>query len=129
MLVGVTPGPGAEAIVRGAARLAARIEAELEVVNVASQDALRRGDDGLAGLRQLAADVGATWRDLDADDPAIAMVAYAQRERVGQIVVGSSQRSRWHELIGGGSIVGRVSRLAAQAGIDVHIMALPEAGR
>lgn len=57
------------------------------------------------------------------------LVDYAKKEKVSQIVVGSSQRSRWQELSGGGSIVGRVSRLAAQAGIDVHIIALPEDDR
>jgi two-component system, OmpR family, sensor histidine kinase KdpD len=133
MLLGVTAAPGAEDMVRRAARMAARIEAELQVVNITSQEAEagagRRGpDDGLARLRRVAADVGATWRDLDADNLASALVAYAKSEQVTQIVVGSSQRSRWHELMGGGSIVGRVSRLAAQAGIDVHIMALREAG-
>ena len=111
-----------------AARMAARIEADLEVAHVATQDAGRRGDDGLARLRQVAADVGAAWHDLDADNLASALVAYAKNEQVTQIVVGSSQRSRWQELTGGGSIVGRVSRLAARAGIDVHIMALREAG-
>ena len=40
-----------------------------------------------------------------------------------QIVVGSSQRSRWQELMGGGSIVRKISRLAAPAAIDVHIIA------
>jgi two-component system, OmpR family, sensor histidine kinase KdpD len=130
MLVGVTAAPGAEAMVRRAARMAARVKADLEVVNVASQDAVHRSrSDGLARLRHVAADVGATWRDLDADDLAGALVAYAKDEQVTQIVVGSSQRSRWQELIGGGSIVGKVSRLAGRAGIDVHIMALHEAGR
>ncbi len=129
MLLGVTPAPGAEAMVRRAARIAARIEADLEVAHVASQDAVRRRDDGLARLRHVAADVGATWYDLDAGDLARALVEYAKNEQVTQIVVGSSQRSRWHELIGGGSITGRVSRLAARAGIDVHIMALREVGR
>jgi two-component system, OmpR family, sensor histidine kinase KdpD len=130
MLLGVTAAPGAEAMVRRAAGMAARAKADLEVVNVASQDAVRRSrDDGLARLRHVAADVGATWHDLDADDLASALVAYAKNEQVTQIVVGSSQHSRWHGLIGGGSIVGRVSRLAGQAGIDVHIMALRQAGR
>ncbi len=82
MLVGVAPVPGAEAMIRRAASMAARIEADLEVVNVACQDWARQGDDGLARLRQVAADVGATWRDLDADNPAGALVAYARNERV-----------------------------------------------
>jgi two-component system, OmpR family, sensor histidine kinase KdpD len=129
MLLGVTPAPGAEAMVRRAARMAARIEADLEVAHVATQDAGRLGrDDGLARLRQVAADVGATWHDLDADNLPGALVEYAKKEQVTQIVLGSSQRSRWQDLIGAGSITGRVSRLAARAGIDVHIMALREAG-
>jgi K+-sensing histidine kinase KdpD len=66
---------------------------------------------------------------LYADNPATALVAHAQSEQVSHIVVGSSQRSRWHEALGGGSIVGRVSRLVGEAGIDVHIMALPEVDR
>ena len=72
--------------------------------------------------------MGATWHDLDADDLVSALVEYDKSEQVTQIVVGSSQRSRWQELTGGGSIVGRVSRLAARAGIDVHIVALREVG-
>jgi two-component system, OmpR family, sensor histidine kinase KdpD len=129
MLVGVAPVPGAEAMVRRAARMAARIEADLEVVNVADQYAGRRDDDGLTRLRRVAADVGAAWRDIDADDLPGALVEYAKREQVTQIVVGAGQRSRWQELAGRGSIVARVSRLAAQAGIDVHIMAPAEAGK
>lgn len=116
MLLGVIPAPGAEAKVRRTARMAARIGAELEVVNVARPDEGRGGGDGLD-------------RSLYADNLAIALVGYAQSEQVSHIVVGSSQRSRWHEALGGGSIVGRVSRLAGEAGIDVHIMALPEADR
>ncbi len=129
MLVGVTSGPGAEAMVRRAARMAAGIEADLDAVHVTSQDAVRRGrDNGLARLRHVASEVGATWHDLDADDLVSALVDYAKSEQVTHIVVGSSQRSRWRELISGGSIVMRVSRLAARAGIDVHIVALRDAG-
>ena len=130
MLVGVTPGPGAEAIVRRAARMAARIEAELEVVNVASQDAVRRGDDGLARLRQVAADVGATWRDLDAAE-ARPLPWWRTPKTSGsdRSSLAPASAAAGTSCIGGGSIVGRVSRLAAEAGIDVHIMALPEAGR
>jgi len=36
---------------------------------------------------------------------------------------GASERHPWQELAGGGSIVRRTSRLAARAGIDVHIVA------
>jgi two-component system, OmpR family, sensor histidine kinase KdpD len=122
MLVGVALLPCAEAVVRRAARIAAGIEADLDVVHVTI--AGHGGDDGLAPLRHTTADVHATWHDLNGDDVVTTLVEYAKSEQITQIVVGSSQRSRWQELIGGGSIVGRVSRLGARAGIDVHIVAL-----
>jgi two-component system sensor histidine kinase KdpD len=130
MLVGVTLVPCAQAVLRRAARIAAGMEADLDVVHVTSHDTVpgrRDGDDGLAPLRHIVADVGATWHDLNGDDVVSTMVEYAKNQQITQIVLGSSQRSRWRELIGGGSIVGRVSRLAARAGIDVHIVAQREA--
>jgi two-component system sensor histidine kinase KdpD len=126
MLVGVTLVASAEAVVRQAARIAAVIEADLDVVHVISPDAVaghQGGDDGHAPLRHMVADLGATWHDLNGDDVVTTLVEYAKEKQITQIVVGSSQRSRWRELIGGGSIVGRVSRLAAEAGIDVLIVA------
>jgi two-component system, OmpR family, sensor histidine kinase KdpD len=71
--------------------------------------------------------MGAAWHDLDGSNLASALVEYAKHEQVTQIVIGSSQRGRWPEMISGGSIVGNVSRLAARAGIDVHVMALRDA--
>jgi two-component system sensor histidine kinase KdpD len=129
LVVGVALVPGAEAVVRRAAQLAAAIEAGLDVVHVTSETVAghRADDDGLAPLRRAAADMGATWHDLTGDDVVSTLVEYAKNEQITQIVVGSSQRSRWRELTGGGSIVERVSRLAARAGIDVHIVALGEA--
>jgi two-component system, OmpR family, sensor histidine kinase KdpD len=124
ILLGVSATPGGEAMIRRAARMAAGIQADLEVVNVARHDGVgRQADDGLARLRQVAAEVGAAWHDLDAANLASALVEYAKRQQVSEIVVGSGQRSRWQKRIGGSSVVGSVSRLAARAGIDVHIMA------
>lgn len=40
---------------------------------------------------------------------------------------GSSQRSRWQQLTGGGSNVTRVIREAGPLGIDVHVIALRRA--
>ena len=66
----------------------------------------------LAVLRQLATDVGADWHEVQADDPAQALIEFARDHQITQIVVGSSSRSRWQELKGGGSIVRKISRLA-----------------
>lgn len=124
LLVGVTAAPGTDAIVRRAARMAARIKAELKVLHVIADDGRARSEDQqLALLRQLSADVGAHWNEIHADDPAKAIIDYAREHQITQIVVGSSSRTRWEELKGGGSIIRRMSRLAGEAGIDVHIIA------
>jgi two-component system sensor histidine kinase KdpD len=124
ILVGVTTAPGTDAIVRRAARMANRIKADLEVLHVrAGREAGRSPDDQLVALRQAVADVGAEWNEVRGDDPAQALYEFARRRHVTQIVIGSSQRSRWRELLGGGSLVRKVSRLAAPAAIDVHIIA------
>ena len=125
ILAAVTTAPGTDGIVRRASRMASRIKAELHVVHVAATDRTpRRGDAAqLAVLRQLASDVGARWTEIKADDPAQALIEFARNHQITQIVVGSSRRNRWQELKGGGSIVRKLSGLAADAGIDVHIIA------
>jgi two-component system sensor histidine kinase KdpD len=127
VMAGVTPAQGAEAIVRTAARIAQLTRADLDVVYIASGADGRAGhDDYLARLRQVTSDAGGTWHRLSAEDPAAALIEFARQEQITQIVVGASGRNRWHEIVGGGSIVQRISRLAAQAGIDVHIVAAHE---
>jgi two-component system sensor histidine kinase KdpD len=124
ILVGVTTAPGTDAIVRRAARMANRIKADLEVLHVkVGREVSPFPDDQLMALRQSVADVGAEWNEIRGDDPAQALYEFARRRHVTQIVIGSSERSRWRELLGGGSVVRKVSRLAASAAIDVHIIA------
>jgi two-component system sensor histidine kinase KdpD len=104
--------------------MAARIKAHLDVLHIVPNDGARQGKNGqVAVLRQLATDVGADWTEIRADDPAEALIEFARDHQITQIVVGSSSRSRWQELKGGGSIVRKITRLAAPAGIDVHIIA------
>jgi two-component system, OmpR family, sensor histidine kinase KdpD len=120
ILASVAPMPGSDAVVRRAAQMAASIDADLDVVHVASG---HNGNGDLAQLRQVASDVGASWHQLHDEDLVGALIEFARGKQVTQIVVGASQRSRWQELISGGSVVRRVSRRAARAGIDVHIVA------
>jgi K+-sensing histidine kinase KdpD len=42
-------------------------------------------------------------------------------------VIGSSQRSRWQQLTGGGSRVKRIIDEAGALGVDVHVIALRSA--
>jgi two-component system, OmpR family, sensor histidine kinase KdpD len=129
ILVGVTGAPGTDAIVRRASRMASRIKAELHVLHIVASESSRKSQDKqLDLLRQLATDVGAHWNEVHADDPAQALFEFARTHQITQIVVGSSGRSRWQELKGGGSIVRKISLLAAPAGIDVHIIARRNVG-
>jgi two-component system sensor histidine kinase KdpD len=133
ILVGVTTAPGTEAIIRRASRMASRIKADLDVLHVvAPRTVSHYPDDRLITLRQLTADVGAEWNEVRADAPAQALIDFARRHQVTQIVVGSSRRTWLQDLVGGGSVIRRISRLAAPAAIDVHIIArrdaVPEPG-
>ncbi len=123
VMAGVTPAPGADAIVRRAARIAEMSHADLDIVYIASGSDGRGRDDWLARLRQVTSDVGASWHHLHAEDPATALIEFAQDEQVTQIVLGASDRNPWQELASGGSTVKRITRLATRAGIDVHIVA------
>jgi len=124
ILVGVTTAPGTDAIVRRAARMASRIKADLQVLHVlAPGRAGRFPEDQLIALRQVTTDVGAEWNEVHGDDPAQALIDFARSRHFTQIVVGSSGRSRFQELLGGGSVVRKIARLCAPAAIDVHIIA------
>ena len=128
VMVAVSADPGTDALLRRAARMASRLKGELDVLHVAASDATRPGDRRSADkLRQLAADVGARWHEIEGDDPARAIAAFAQEHQITQIVIGSSQRSRWQQLTGGGSKVARIIREAGALGIDVHVIALRKA--
>ena len=127
ILVAVTAAPGTDTLLRRAARIAARLKGELDVLHVISGDGATPTDrDKVESLRTLARDVGARWHELQADDPARAIITFAREHQITQIVIGSSQRSRWQEITGGGSIVRRVIREAGTVGIDVHVIARRE---
>ncbi len=126
ILVALIAAPGTETILRRAARMAARTKADLHVVHVRTAEPSRSEEELLTRLRHLAEDVGGQWTDLEADDPARAIVDFARAHQITQIVIGSSQRHRLQELLGGGSVVRKVSRLAARTAIDVHIIARRE---
>jgi two-component system sensor histidine kinase KdpD len=123
ILVGVDATPGTDAVLRRAARLAARVRGDLDVVHVVSSESVRPRDaEGLAALCQLTEDVGADWHEIKADEPAKALVDFAMEHQSTQIVLGASRRSRWEELTKG-SIVTKVIRLASSLDVDVHVIA------
>jgi two-component system sensor histidine kinase KdpD len=125
ILAAVTTAAGTDALLRRAARIASRVKGELDVLHVAASAGAGGADRRrIEELRALSADLGARWHELHDDDPARAIAGFARSHQVTQIVIGSSQRSRWQQLMGGGSNVQRVIREAGTLGIDVHVIAL-----
>ena len=91
------------------------------------------GDTGLPGdrrptdgLRQLAADLGARWHEIQDDDPARAIIGFAREHQITQIVIGSMQRSRWH-ITDRGAVLRTVIHEAGASGIDVLVVGRREA--
>jgi two-component system sensor histidine kinase KdpD len=124
ILAAVTGAPGTDGLLRRAARIAARVKADLDVVHVVADDATRPGSQGsVERLAELTADLGAQWHLISGDDPVRSIIDFARQHQVTQIVIGSSERSRWRQLTGGGSNVARIIREAGTFGIDVHVIA------
>jgi len=113
VLVALTGAPGADSVIRRASRLARRNQGELIGVHISRTDGLvdRRGPE-LDRHRQLLEELGGTYREVVGDDIAETLAAVARSERVTQIVVGASRRSRRQELTRG-SVVNDLLRHAA----------------
>jgi two-component system, OmpR family, sensor histidine kinase KdpD len=123
IMAAVTAKPGTDVLLRRAARIASRAKAELDVVHVIIGDTSPSRDDRpIDELRELAADLGARWHEIDDDDPAGALVSFAREHQITQIVIGSIQSTWWH-IADGGPILRRVIHEAGASGIDVHIIA------
>ena len=123
IMVAVTPDPDSAGLIRRAARIASRLKADLDVVHVAPADGATRSRGATGELRELAANVGARWHEVEDDDPVRSIARFAREHQITQIVIGSSSRNRWQQLTGGGSNVTRIIREAGSVGIDVHVIA------
>jgi two-component system sensor histidine kinase KdpD len=122
VMIAVTAAKGTDVVLRRAARIALRYNAELEVVHIDVGDTGMSGDSqSIDGLRELAAKLGARWHDIQQDDPARAIVDFARQHEITQIMIGSVHRGGWHVAVGG-PILRRVIEEAGGSGIDVLIL-------
>jgi two-component system, OmpR family, sensor histidine kinase KdpD len=127
IMVAVTGSPGDDAVIHRAARIAARVRGDVDVLHLDTGDAL--ADRGtVATLRSVAADVGARWHDDDDDDAPRAIARFAREHHITQIIIGAHRGSRWHRLSAGGSNIAKIIKAAGDVGIDVHVLARLEAG-
>ena len=118
ILVAVAGRPEDEAVVRRAARMAARRGGELLAVHVIPEDGLDTGVE-LGRSRALAEQLGGSFREVLGRSIPDALLDVARSENVTQVVLGSGSRSRWSELLRG-SVVHRLLRDSGP--IDVHVI-------
>src|SRR5262245_32078304 len=116
------PGGISDQLVRRGARLAQRARGEFMVLHV------RQGEGStdpawLAEVEALTRDLGGSFDVIDSETPVDAVLGYAYRHSITQVVVGESLRSRWKELMQG-SFVTRLIRAASN--LDIHVISRRE---
>jgi two-component system sensor histidine kinase KdpD len=121
VVVALTGADGGEHLIRRAARMAGRLGGDLVGVHVASADGLSStAGHQLERHRALLIELGGTYREVVGDDVSTALAAFAAAEQATQVVMGSTRRSRWSEVVSG-SLANDLQRRLT--GVDVHIIA------
>jgi two-component system sensor histidine kinase KdpD len=120
VVVALTGAPGGDHLIRRAARMAMRAKGDLLGVHVRAGEGLAGPPPGLLDAhRKLLEELGGTFHEIVDADPAGGLVGFARAEHATQLVLGSSQRSRFAELLHG-SVINKVVR--ASGDIDVHVI-------
>jgi two-component system, OmpR family, sensor histidine kinase KdpD len=122
IVVGIAGEKGDRAVIRRAARIAARTPgSDLIAVHVTPDDGLTAGrTELLDALRVLVTSLGGSFRQIPGEDVADALLQFARAEDATQMVLGASRRSRFLTLIAGKSTPTRLARRAEH--LDVHLV-------
>ncbi|MDT4979741.1 MAG: two-component system, OmpR family, sensor histidine kinase KdpD [Pseudonocardiales bacterium] len=128
VVVALTGGPEGGALIRRAARIAARTAGgDLMAVHVARSDGLAgTGLGTLESQRLLVESLGGTYHSVVGDNVPSALLDFARSVDATQIVLGASRRRQWAALAGPGTSA-TVTRLSGP--IDVHMVGHDYAGR
>ncbi|MCX6500621.1 MAG: DUF4118 domain-containing protein [Arthrobacter sp.] len=132
IVVGLTGGPEGEVLIRRGARILNRVNGgDLLAVHVRAADGVAsESPQALETQRRLILDLGGSYHVVTGEDPAAALLDFAQSVNATQIVVGISRRGKFAALLGnllGGGVGTRVVRDSGD--IDVHMVSHPLGGR
>ena len=121
VVVALTGAEDDDRLVRRAGRMAQRVKGDLIAVHVRSQDGLAAGSArALDRQRALVERLGGSFREVEGEEVAQALVVAARSVNATQIVLGATRRSRWRELTRG-SVINAVIR-ASGDDVDVHVI-------
>jgi two-component system sensor histidine kinase KdpD len=122
VVVSLTGAPGGSVLIRRAARMSMRTNAELVGVHVRAEDGLTApASDGLIKNRALLEELGGRYIEVVGADVAPALMQVARAENATQLVLGATHRSRLTEFVRG-SVVNSVIR-ASGGSLDIHVIA------
>jgi two-component system, OmpR family, sensor histidine kinase KdpD len=128
VLVAITGGPEGDTLIRRAARIAARSNADLLAVHVARSDGLSDASPAnLAEQRRLVESLGGSYHQVIGENIPATLMSFSRGENVTQLVLGASRRSRATALLGGIGTGAGTTRLSGD--IDVHTVMHEHAGR
>ncbi|MDP9116774.1 MAG: DUF4118 domain-containing protein [Actinomycetota bacterium] len=129
VVVALTGGPEGDALIRRAARIAARTAGgDLLAIHISRSDGLVEA--GLAALesqRLLVESLGGTYHSVVGDNVARALLDFARSVDATQIVLGASRRRPWAVALTGPGTSATVTRLSGS--IDVHMVSHDYAGQ
>jgi two-component system sensor histidine kinase KdpD len=129
VVVALTGGPEGRALIRRAARIAARSAGgDLLAVHITKSDGLTGADPAtLASQRLLVESVGGSYHQVIGDNIPEALLAFARAENATQLVLGASRRPWLTVMLTGPGIGSRTIR--GSGDIDVHIVTHGQMGR
>jgi K+-sensing histidine kinase KdpD len=121
VVVAIGGGPEDRALIRRAARIAARAGGDLLAVHAAPPDGPAAADRAaLTAQRRLTEAIGGSYHQLADDDIPAALLTFARAQNATQLVLGATRHPRLAALRPRTSIKSRVIRHGG--GIDVHIV-------
>ncbi|GAB3249691.1 DUF4118 domain-containing protein [Chitinimonas naiadis] len=126
LLVCVGPSGGGEKLVRAAARLASKLQADWIAVYVETPSLQRLPNERRAlvlGTLRLAEELGAETTTLAGTDPADTLAAYARSRNVGKLVIGHRQQPGWQRKL----LPGLADKLAERsAELDLYLVGVDD---
>lgn len=122
ILVCVSTYPNSSQLLRRGARLASQMHGDLYAVYVAHPDRFLSKDDALylEMCQQFCQDFGGEFIRVDSSNVAEAIANIAHEYSITQVVLGHSQKSRWHLFLNNSPVQALMKHLQD---IDLHIIA------